>query len=234
MKSIVIRTLLLIGLGMASATAVADQVQAPQTYDLRLEMTVGADGKSSSLKSLTPLPELIDQRVQQWVGRLQFAPATVDGIPKPATTILYLTLGQVVLVNGQSGYGITSLSTGPGLVRGTYKYPRDSGAGYFVVSYDKSGHTIQVRNDASVPLIGGRRFQRWALDLAKSFRFAPETVDGTAVAGEVRIPFISCTGGDSTCPELAPLPPDMGDDVGGAMVAKSVLALKSPIDNESI
>lgn len=234
MKPIEFCTLLLIALGMASGDAVAERPQATQTYDLRFEMTVGPDGKSTSLKALEPLPTLIDQRVQSWVGRLQFDPATVDGVPQPATTTLYLELGPIVLADGKSGYGVTSLSTGPRLVRGSPgRLPRESGAGYFIVHYDKNGRAIAVEYDASNSPPAGREFAKWGLNTVKTFKFAPETVAGTAVAGEARVPLIYCSGRDRDCPELG-LPVGAGSDLGGDMVAKSVMALKSPIVNDPI
>jgi hypothetical protein len=207
--------------GLASATEAA-----PSVIQVQYALTVGADGKAKELVPSQTLPAAVDQWIRQRVGTYTFQPATVNGEPQVAETTLYLNLRSEETKDGQSRYRINSLRTGPKLVRGRYEgYPQGAGAGYFIVTYDASGRVTEAKFDDSADSVGGRPFRKWGLALARSFRFKPETVAGHAMPGTGMIPIVFCR---ETCPVLAPPLPGDGADLGGELVAKSVLQALPP------
>ena len=209
--------------GLAAATESAlDDIQ------VQYALTVGADGKAKELIASQTLPATLVQWIRERVGAYTFQPATVNGEPRAAGTTLYLNLGSELVGDGKSRYRINSLRTGPKLVRGRYDgYPQGAGAGYFIVTYDASGRVTEVKFDESADSVGGRSFRKWGLALARSFRFKPETVAGQAMPGSGMIPITFCWQGQA-CPALAPPLPGDGADLGGELVAKSVLQALPP------
>ncbi len=219
---------------MFGLPAFAQKASVPQPYRLKYDMTVNAHGKATGLKSLDGLSDLVDGKIQQWVYELQFEPASIDGVPRPATTTLYLTLDQVRQPDGEIGYAVGSLWTGPRLIRGTYKdVLHRSWSGYFLFTYDARGHVTEAHHDPEDPSHVSPTFIRWGVALAKSFKIKPETVQGIAVGGQGRLPLIYCAPG-WPCPKLEPMPSGKGHDLGGEMVAESVLELKSPVTGDAI
>jgi len=206
-----------------------DEATAGADVPLQYAMSVGEDGKVAALTPSRELPDPVDRWIQQQLARYTFQPATVNQQPQPATTTLYLTLGLVVGTDGKPGYRINSVHTGPKLVRGRYaSFPREEGAGYFDITFDATGKVTKVVVDETQPFVGGRQFRNWARALAKSFRLQPETVAGHAVPGSGRVPIMVCM--DDHCPELPPPHAEDGNDLGGELVAKSVLVPRAPTD----
>lgn len=209
--------------GMASAAGQGDDAA---LIPLQYAMVVNADGKATTLTASQTLPDAIDQWIRKRVGEYTFEPATVNGKPQPATTTLYLTLGPVSAAEGKTGYRITTLSTGPKLVKGKLEgRPTGAGAGYFIITYDQTGRVTRAELGAMQPSVGTGSFRKWALALARSLRLEPETVAGSGISGQARVPIVYCAGGNK-CPALAPPLPEAGSDLGGELVAKSVLKVK--------
>jgi hypothetical protein len=210
--------------GLALATEAG---AVPRDIRLQYALTVGADGKAKALAAPSlALPAAVDQWIRQRVSAYTFQPATVDGQPQTAETTLYLTLGAISVADGKSGYRINSLHTGPKLVRGRFEgYPKEAGAGYFEVTYDASGRVTEAKFNESADSVGGRPFRKWGLALARSFRFQPETIAGHGIPGSGMVPIVFCR---ETCPVLAPPLPGDGADLGGELVAKSVLQALPP------
>ena len=215
-------------LAFASQAAAADG-SSPHLVELSYRMAVGADGKAATLTPLRELPPAIDAWVQARVRGYTFAPATVNGQPQPATTTLRIVLAPVRQADGKAGYRITDVATGPRLVRGRFDYyPRTMGAGYFRVAYDAKGKVTKAEPMAGMPFVGDAAFRKWALSLARSFRFEPETVAGAGVPDAGIVPINYCL--DDRCPSLPPPPMPAGHALEGGLVASSVLALQSPMD----
>lgn len=215
-------------IGALPSLAVENERAAP--IELRYEMSVGADGKATSLKSIGPLPDAIDEWIQKRVRSFSFEPAAINGVAQPASTTLYLTLGMLEAPAATSGYGITSLFTGPRLVKGKYEsQPRASGAAYFVVAYNQNGRVTEVRIEQAPSVASDGSFRKWGAALAKSFRFEPEVVNGMSVPGSARVPISFCAYGDTACPRLERLASPKGSNLGGDMIADSVLKLNSPL-----
>lgn len=213
------------------ATLLAPSVAAPAGADagevrFQYAMSVGAGGNVIGLTPSGELPAEIDQWIREQVGRYTFAPATLNQQPQSATTTLYVTLGPVVSADGKPGYRLNSVVTGPKLLRGRYRsFPREEGAGYFDITFDATGRVTEVEVDDTQPFVGGRTFRKWAVGLAKSFRLQPETVAGRAVPGSGRLPIKVCM---ATCPELPPARDGDGGDLGGELLAKSILVPVAP------
>jgi hypothetical protein len=200
----------------------------PRAIELQFALTVGADGKAKDLVPLQALPADVDQWIRQRVAAYTFQPATVNGQPRAAETTLYLDLVAALAADGKSGYRINNLQTGPKLVRGRYEvHPQEAGAGYFIVTYDANGRVTEATMAKSTDSIGGRSFRKWGVGLARSFRLKPETVAGHGVPGSATIPIVFCWRGEA-CPVLPP-PPGDGADLGGELVAKSVLQALPPL-----
>lgn len=92
-----------------------------------------------------------------------------------------------------------------------------------MVTYDADGWVTEAEFNESGDSVGGYAFRKWGLALARSLRFKPETVAGHGM-GSAMIPIIFCQD-EETCPVLKPRPrlPGEGADLGGELVAKSVL-----------
>ena len=234
MKTIAAVALCLAAVSFASAPAPAAATGTgaiPSVIQLQYALTVGADGKARDMVPSQTLPAEVDQWIRQRVGAYTFQPAAVNGQPQAAETTLYLTLGEVVAPEGKRSYRINSLQTGAKLVRGRYEgYPKDAGAGYFFVTWDASGRVTSATMAKSADSAGGGSFRRWGLALAKSFRFKPETIAGKGIPGSGMIPLAFCWEGKA-CPVLAPPLPGDGADLGGELVAKSVLQALPPSDS---
>jgi hypothetical protein len=215
-------------LALAFPAAAADEPSS-QPVELSYRMAVGADGKAATLTPLRELPPAIESWIQARVRSYTFAPATVNGQPQPATTTLRIVLAPVQGADGKAAYRITDVATGPRLVKGRFDYyPRTIGAGYIRVAYDAKGKVTKAEPIAGMPFVGGAAFRKWALSLARSFRFEPETVAGAGVPDAGIVPINYCL--DGKCPSLPPLPMPAGHALEGGLVASSVLALKSPMD----
>lgn len=230
MKSIAVRGMVLAILGICSLPSLAVEKERADPIELRYEMSVGADGKATNLKAIGQLPDNIDQWIQKRVRSFTFEPAAVNGVAQPASTTLYLTLGMIESPGATSGYGITSLFTGPRLVKGKYEYqPSSSGAAYFVVTYNQKGRVTEVGIEKVSSVTSGGSFRKWGAALAKSFRFEPEVVNGIPMPGKARVPITFCAHGDKACPQLERLASPEGSNLGGDMIAESVLKLRSPL-----
>lgn len=232
------RTIAILATGMVASvfSALATPLEVPRDNPLalRYEMAVGADGKAASLRSIDQLPGDVDQRIQQRIRSLDFEPATVNGTAQPAATTLYLTLRTAVLPNGTAGYQIASLSTGPRRLANQTRenLPRKTEAGYMLVSYNRDGRVTQASLEESVSSAASPRFRKWALHLAKSFKFQPETVAGMAVPATVRMPLVFCA--EAQCPNVETQAIEDGHQLAGDMEVQSVLKLKSPMTGNSI
>jgi hypothetical protein len=227
-RLLLLAAVLLFAPGFASA-----QDAEPKQVLLKFEMSVDAGGVPTALDSLDGLPASIGQTIKQWATHnLRFEPAAIDGTPKPAATTLYLRLAPAG--GDANGYKVASAYTGARLVRGHYSYqPRMPGSGYFVVDYDAKGKVASVEFDREASPKTNGEFVRWAKDLAKTFTFAPESVDGRAVGGRARVPIIFCQA-ERRCPKLERLQPSAGADLGGDMVATSVLTPTSDVAGDRI
>lgn len=201
-----------------------------QPVQLQYTIDVGADGKLTRVEAERELPEPVASWLRNQLAGYRFLPAKVNGLPQPATTTLYVRLGPAVDATGKTGYRIDTVSTGPELLRGRLpeRQPRAAGAAYFVISYDAAGKVTKVVIDEENDAVGGNEFRRWGLALAKSFRVQPETIAGIGVPGEGRVPIVFCLG--QPCPTLAPPRPEYGDDLNGAILAKSVLRAEAPAE----
>ncbi len=215
MKSIAARGMLVAVVWICALPSMAAENERAAPIELRYEMSVGADGKATSLKSIGPLPDTIDQWIQKRVRSFTFEPAAINGVAQPASTTLYLTLDMIESPDTAAGYGITLLSTGPRLTKGKYKgEPRFSGGALFVVTYDLKGRVTKVEVEQAPSLPSDGSFRKWGVALAKSFQFEPELVGGIPVPGEVRVPIVFCKGGQNTCPQLEQWASSEGSNLG--------------------
>lgn len=192
----------------------------PKQAILAFQMAVDAQGRPTAIEPPQGLPPSISETVATWAQRLQFVPASVDGVAQPSTTTLRVTFD----TSDPNSVVIAKAVTGPGVVFGEMPPgPDNDAAGYFVIEYDASGRVTQVRLDEAQSPMSSKKFTRWADRYLSGFRFNPETVAGEPVAGSVRIPLIYCHRRWTCDATLAPLP-GSGEISPNEMIPTSVLA----------
>jgi len=212
----------------AALASAGEPARALEPVVLRYTIDVGVDGKLNRLDAAGELPEPLASWLRTRLADYRFLPAKMDGVPQPATTTLYVKLGPVVDATGKPGYRIDTVQTGPDLLRGRLpeRQPRFQGAAYFVITYDAAGKVTKATIDEDNDVVGNNQFRKWGLDLARTFRVRPETIAGVGVPGVARVPIVFCMG--EPCPTLAKPRPEYGDDLNGAILARSVLRTEAP------
>lgn len=218
MKRGLVRWLLPLLFGTLPMLAVA-QVPSRQVV-LQFQMDVDAEGHPTALEPPPGLPPSIGETVAAWARALRFVPASIDGVPQPATTTLRVKFD----TSDPQALAIAGAATGPGVRFGEQPPgPQNDGAGYFVVEYDATGKVTSVALEEEHSPMSSRKFTRWAERYLGGLVFQPETVAGQAVAGGVRIPLVYCHRPRSCSVTLAPLP-GAEKVVPGEVIARSVLA----------
>jgi hypothetical protein len=218
MKPGLVRWLLPLLFGTLPMVAVAQMP--PQQVVLQFQMHVDAKGHPTAVEPPPGLPPSIGDTVTTWAKALRFVPASIDGVPQPATTTLRVKFD----ISDPQALAIAGAATGPGVTFGEQPPgPQNDGAGYFVVEFDANGQVTSVELDEEHSPMSSKKFTRWAERYLKGLHFQPETVGGQAVAGGVRIPLVYCNRPWRCSVTLKPLP---GADavVPGEVIARSVLA----------
>lgn len=228
---------------LASAAHAAD-APARRTAWLGAQVTIDADGHVRDLDWDTEgnqaaefLVRRIDPRVRAW----EFEPATANALPVATTTGL---LVQVVLEpTAEGGMTLWFGGTYTGPLRSRFTPPRYPPGALYSKAEAFLDVDVSIGADGGVTIEaiavrgkGGQEtsFKKAVREAAAHWRFAPELIDGRAVATRVRVPVSFCIEERSSwCAKQRAATPDASPDGQGVALEPRV-KLKTDIRAQAI
>lgn len=171
----------------------ADQYQGTK----RASVDVSAEGRVTQVELVDALPEAMAASMRREIETWSFTPARVDGKAVPSRTHVVYSLRAKALEGGGYGVEIADVRNGPlAIAKEGLRYPEPAlrrgaqGTVYLRLTIAADGSVSEVE-----PLKETRAHSALvtaAQRAARTWRFAPEQVDGRPVEGRVVAPVRFC------------------------------------------
>lgn len=196
------------------------------------------EGKSGSLADI--IKTRLRERIETW----EFEPPTKNKIAVPGKTFVFVSLEASDTGNDSIAIRILSAVTGGKLVDKQMRelvdaMLRSGGWGRVTVDVtwqsDGSVKSVDVvdapyQGKASLSNADTRKLAKATAKVAKNWRFDPEIVDGTPIAGEGRVPISFCL--DGRCPKADE--PDAADSEPQFTTLDPAVGLRSAVANSTL